>query len=392
MGVSPSGFLDTGTNFKSSRVEFVSVLIAAVLVTPQGDELPGSNLHCFILFTLRPFKIVSECTSWPGSRLWHREVADCPEVPEVALLPSWPLLQNWACSGVCSRERHLLSLLRTGDWDPFSWNVRRWVVSWRMTVRVKGTPRGFHDNSWPSHSYTTRSYDSAQSARPVTCEHSSRRRECKICSPNILCPHNRRHKGCRICSPYNFCIHNLAIKGCKICSQNSFCTHNLARYDCMICCPRIVCKHGGRKRCCKLCSPGLVCEHDKLRTCCRECGGSAYCPCLKLKEHCAEHGGSGLCIVCKFARHNPKFDKHCIDCFVNHYENDPRSDRHSKLMRRETVVRQAIDGVFKDFIHDKAEALWYPLLVLKNRGLSKTHSTFKIPTFRFKNSAFAVIL
>ena len=73
-----------------------------------------------------------------------------------------------------------------------------------------------------------------------------------------------------------------------------------------------------------------------------------------MKRDCVEHGGSALCIECKFARHNPKYDKYCIDCFVNYYPDDPRSDRNSQLMRRETVVRQAIDGVFKDFIHDKA--------------------------------------
>jgi len=39
---------------------------------------------------------------------------------------------------------------------------------------------------------------------------------------------------------------------------------------------------------------------------------------------------------------------------VNYYPDDPRSDRNSKLKRRETVVREAIDSVFKDFIHDKA--------------------------------------
>ena len=39
---------------------------------------------------------------------------------------------------------------------------------------------------------------------------------------------------------------------------------------------------------------------------------------------------------------------------MNYYPDDPRSDRNSKLKRRETVVREAIDSVFKDFIHDKA--------------------------------------
>jgi len=51
---------------------------------------------------------------------------------------------------------------------------------------------------------------------------------------------------------------------------------------------------------------------------------------------------------------NTKYDKHCADCFVNFYPDDARSNKSSKLKRRETVVREAIDGVFKGFIHDKA--------------------------------------
>jgi len=38
---------------------------------------------------------------------------------------------------------------------------------------------------------------------------------------------------------------------------------------------------------------------------------------------------------------------------VNYYPGDPRSDKNSKLKRRETVVREAIDEQFEDFIHDR---------------------------------------
>jgi len=43
-----------------------------------------------------------------------------------------------------------------------------------------------------------------------------------------------------------------------------------------------------------------------------------------------------------------------VDCFVNYFPGDPRSNKNSKLKRRETVVREAIDDVFEGFIHDKA--------------------------------------
>jgi len=240
------------------------------------------------------------------------------------------------------------------------------------------------------------------------CEHSSRRNMCKICSPNILCPHNYRYQSCRICSPDKFCTHNLAIKGCKICSPCKFCPHNLqvtrckicsphvicqhgiwksgckkctlsivcqhgslSSY-CVICCPHLVCQHGGRKKACKLCTPGLlcrhggylsscrlckpslVCKHDKIRYSCRDCLGSGFCECLKLKVYCSKHGGSGLCIECQLVPHNKKYNKHCIDCFVNAFPGDPRSSPHGKLKRRETVVREAIDEIFEGFIHDKA--------------------------------------
>jgi len=242
----------------------------------------------------------------------------------------------------------------------------------------------------------------------IMCVHSSRRSGCKICSPNILCHHNCLHQICRICTPENFCEHNLQRKGCKICSPGKFCRHNRQptkckicspnvicdhgvwrcsckictvsivcqhggrNSDCLICRPHLVCQHGGRKSSCKLCTPGLlcrhggyltscricktslVCKHDKRRQNCQECGGSAYCECGIQKTRCAKHGGSDLCTECKFARHNPRYDKHCVDCFVNCYPEDPRSDRNSRLKRRETVVREAIDGVFEGFIHDRA--------------------------------------
>jgi len=42
-----------------------------------------------------------------------------------------------------------------------------------------------------------------------------------------------------------------------------------------------------------------------------------------------------------------------VDCFVNKHPGDPRSDRNSKLKRRETVVREAIDDMFEGFIHNR---------------------------------------
>jgi len=114
------------------------------------------------------------------------------------------------------------------------------------------------------------------------------------------------------------------------------------------------CRHGKLKSNCRECTPKRICPHGKWHQHCRECGGSAFCECGIRRTHCPKHGGSALCVVCKLVHANTKYDKHCVDCFVNYYPGDTRSDRNSKLKRSETVVREAIDGVFKGFIHDKA--------------------------------------
>ena len=114
------------------------------------------------------------------------------------------------------------------------------------------------------------------------------------------------------------------------------------------------CRHGKRRHNCRECTPKRICPHGKWHQHCRECGGSAFCECGIRRTHCPKHGGSALCVVCKLVHANTKYDKHCVDCFVNYYPGDTRSDRNSKLKRSETVVREAIDGVFKGFIHDKA--------------------------------------
>ena len=61
-----------------------------------------------------------------------------------------------------------------------------------------------------------------------------------------------------------------------------------------------------------------------------------------------------MCIECHSTQANRKYDKHCCDCFCNKFPGDPRSDKHSRLKRRETLVGEAIDNSFEDFIHDRA--------------------------------------
>jgi len=132
------------------------------------------------------------------------------------------------------------------------------------------------------------------------------------------------------------------------------CPHEMREYRCRICTPKIVCPHKILEKCCRICTTKLVCPHKILEKNCRICTPKKFCECGIKKTDCAKHGGSALCIGCDLVRSNPKYDKHCVDCFVNFHPNDPRSDRKSKLKRSETVVREAIDDVFKGFIHDKA--------------------------------------
>jgi len=205
------------------------------------------------------------------------------------------------------------------------------------------------------------------------CKHEKLKKDCRECSPSKFCPHNRRRSACKICSPGNFCQHNrqpnrckecntsgLCLHGvwpseCKECNKKWSCIHGRWPYQCRDCMPeKIICKHGGRKNSCRICTPGILCKHGKIQQNCQECGGSSYCECKIKKMYCPKHGGSKLCIRCKLVCVGPKYDKHCVDCFVNYYPGDPRSYRNSKLKRRETIVREAIDGVFEGFIHDKA--------------------------------------
>ena len=132
------------------------------------------------------------------------------------------------------------------------------------------------------------------------------------------------------------------------------CPHEKLKYNCRICTPKLVCPHKILEKCCRICTPKLMCPHKILETNCRICTPKIFCECGIRKTGCHKHGGSAQCIVCKFVQANPKYDKHCVDCFVNFYPDDARSNKSSKLKRCETVVREAIDGVFKGFIHDKA--------------------------------------
>jgi len=168
------------------------------------------------------------------------------------------------------------------------------------------------------------------------------------------CPHEKRKHTCRICTPKIVCPHKILEKCCRICTQKLICEHEILERNCRICTPKIVCKHKLLEKNCRICTPKLICKHEILTRNCRECGGSAYCECEIQKALCPKHGGSALCIGCFLVPYNPKYDKHCIDCFVNLHPSDPRSDRKSRLKRRETVVREAIDDMFEGFIHDKA--------------------------------------
>jgi len=74
----------------------------------------------------------------------------------------------------------------------------------------------------------------------------------------------------------------------------------------------------------------------------------------KNKRYCAKHGGGALCSKCQLYQAKHKYNKHCVDCFVDYYPDDPRSQKGSRLKPRETVVREVIDAAFKGFIHDKS--------------------------------------
>jgi len=77
------------------------------------------------------------------------------------------------------------------------------------------------------------------------------------------------------------------------------------------------------------------------------------CACGKLKILCRTHGGSALCVVCKTRRLNSDFEMHCVECFIEKYPQDPRSQCPIGYKRAEICVREAIDIAFDGFIHNK---------------------------------------
>jgi len=77
------------------------------------------------------------------------------------------------------------------------------------------------------------------------------------------------------------------------------------------------------------------------------------CACGKLKILCRTHGGSALCVVCKTRRLNSDFEMHCVECFIEKYPEDPRSQCPIGYKRAEISVREAIDTAFDGFIHNK---------------------------------------
>jgi len=74
------------------------------------------------------------------------------------------------------------------------------------------------------------------------------------------------------------------------------------------------------------------------------------CACGKLKILCRTHGGSALCVVCKTRRLNSDFEMHCVECFIEKYPEDPRSQCPIGYKRAEICVREAIDTAFNGFI------------------------------------------
>jgi len=200
------------------------------------------------------------------------------------------------------------------------------------------------------------------------CVHGRIEKLCKDCgfkkkqSVKKKCIHNKIKSCCDICSSHLYCCHKRKIYKCVVCNGGGICSHSKVKANCKVCqipasgVKRIYknCQHDIPRNNCKICGWKNLCIHNRRESTCRDCNGSSICTCGKLKYYCRKHGGSALCSKCQLYTANPKYDKHCADCFVNYYPEDPRSDRNSKLKRRETVVREAIDAAFQGFTHDKS--------------------------------------
>ncbi len=85
-----------------------------------------------------------------------------------------------------------------------------------------------------------------------------------------------------------------------------------------------ICVHERRRSACKECKGSAFCDHGKNKCRCEECGGSGICAHGNRKDRCKDCGGNALCKAphCPI-RKNPKYDGHCLFCFVHLYPTEP---------------------------------------------------------------------
>ena len=181
------------------------------------------------------------------------------------------------------------------------------------------------------------------------CEHGKIKSICKECSGSSICEHGKIKSICKECG-YVICEHKKIKYNCKECygySYSYICEHGTKKYKCKECGGSEICEHGKQKHICKECDGSSICEHGKIKSICKECGGSSICEHEKIKSLCKECGGSKLCKSpwCETIG-NPKYNGHCLTCFVHLFPNEPNV-RNYKTKEKDVVDR--ITQTFTNF-------------------------------------------
>jgi len=102
------------------------------------------------------------------------------------------------------------------------------------------------------------------------------------------------------------------------------CEHNRRKSICKECKGASICEHNRQKSICKECKGASICEHNRQKSQCKECKGTSICKHNRQKSSCKECGGSKLCktYLCETTA-NPKYDNHCLRCFINLFPDLP---------------------------------------------------------------------
>jgi hypothetical protein len=175
----------------------------------------------------------------------------------------------------------------------------------------------------------------------VYCEHGTRRSRCKVCDGSEICEHGMNKFHCKKCGGSQICEHNMGKSQCKICSKHLLCEHGNFKRSCDDCGTSKKCEHGKETHKCSKCTPSLICQHAIFKQSCSKCNPNILCQHGKYKGQCPDCGGGKTCknhtnVYC-YTLGNPKYEGHCVRCFVYLFP-DKKVSRNHRTKEQDVVL------------------------------------------------------